>query len=356
MSETRSMTVHYLFRAVLLAGLAFYILYLVKNGSLVYYIAPRMEVYVKLAAVVMFVFALYQGFLTLQSFLGRAAEDSCDCGHTPSGSILGNVWLYGLFLLPLLLGFMLPDKLMASDVVAIKGISLGGTGKPVAVNGSGGGQPSGQAAASESDSAGNDGGSLAGEEANGAGQAAGQELSAETAAGGGSERSGIAAPASSSTDSELERLFEGDGFNEPYLALARKLYRQDKITITENGFMELLTAVDLFLDRYVGKQMEMVGFVYREPDMAANQFVVSRLAMMCCSADSSPYGVLVESAGANALEKDSWVKIVGTIGKTTYRDIEIMKLSATSIKRVEAPATPYVYPYYEDFEDLADPG
>lgn len=351
MSETRSMTVHYLFRAVLLAGLAFYILYLVKNGSLVYYIAPRMEVYVKLAAVVMFVFALYQGFLTLQSFLGRAAEDSCDCGHMPSGSILGNVWLYGLFLLPLLLGFMLPDKLMASDVVAIKGISLGGSGKPAAAGRPGGEQPTGQAGLA-SDPAGNDEGSLSGEEANGAGLG----LGAETAAGGSSDRAGIAVPASSRTDSDLERLFEGDGFNEPYLALARKLYRQDKITITENGFMELLTAVDLFLDRYVGKQMEMVGFVYREPDMAANQFVVSRLAMMCCSADSSPYGVLVEGAGANALEKDSWVKIVGTIGKTTYRDIEIMKLSATSIKRVEAPATPYVYPYYEDFEDLADPG
>ncbi|TMV49474.1 TIGR03943 family protein [Paenibacillus mesophilus] len=326
MIGSRSLTVHYLFRAVIMAGFCFYILHLVKSGSLVYYIAPRMEMYVKCAAIALFVIALYQGFLGLRSFLGKSGTP-CECEHMPSGSIVRNLWLYGLFLLPLTLGFLLPDKLMGSDVVAMKGMNLSGASGAAKADGKAAGPPDAavQAPAVKT-----------------------PELSASAVT------ADTRAETRSSSDEELKRLFPSDGFSEPYVSLGMKLYKQDRIVIKETGFMELLTAVDLFLDRYVGKKMEITGFVYREPDMREDQFVVSRLSMMCCSADSSPYGVLVESAAAKTLKKDSWVKIVGTIGTTKYRDNEIMRLNATSIESIQAPETPYVYPYYDEFEKLAD--
>ncbi|TNJ63233.1 TIGR03943 family protein [Paenibacillus hemerocallicola] len=343
MVENRSLTVHYLFRAVIMAGFSFYVLHLVKAGSLVYYIAPRMEVYVKCAAIALFVIALYQGFLGLRSFFGKA-EAACDCEHAPPASIVRNIWLYGLFLLPLTLGFLLPDKLMGSDVVAMKGMNLSGGNGAAKAGGRAAG--SGTAAAGQTASA----GAVQAPES----VAPEQPVSAEEAAAKGGVSSAAGTGTSPTADEELKRLFEADDFSKPFVSLGIKLYKQDRIVIKENGFMELLTAVDLFLDRYIGKKMEITGFVYREPDMKENQFVVSRLAMMCCSADSSPYGVLVEGATAKTLSKDAWVKIVGTIGTTKYKDIEIMKLDATSIESIQAPETPYVYPYYEDFEKLAD--
>lgn len=327
MVGNRSLTVHYLFRAVIMAGFSFYILHLVKAGRLVYYIAPRMEMYVKCAAIALFVIALYQGFLGLRSFFGKSGTP-CECGHMPAGSIVRNIWLYGLFLLPLTLGFLLPDKLMGSDVVAMKGMNLSGT--------NGAAKADDRAAVT----------SVAAVQAPAA--AAPEQSASPVSADKGAETR------SAPSDDELKRLFPGGGFSEPYVSLGMKLYKQDRIVIKENGFMELLTAVDLFLDRYIGKKMEIAGFVYREPDMKEDQFVVSRLSMMCCSADSSPYGVLVESATAKTLQKDSWVKIVGTIGTTKYKDIEIMRLNATSIESIQAPETPYVYPYYDEFEKLAD--
>jgi uncharacterized repeat protein (TIGR03943 family) len=335
MVGNRSLTVHYLFRAVIMAGFSFYILHLVKAGSLVYYIAPRMETYVKCAAIALFVIALYQGFLGLRSFFGKAGTP-CECEHMPTGSIVRNIWLYGLFLLPLMLGFLLPDKLMGSDVVAMKGMNLSGT--------SGTAKADSRAAAP----------SVAVVQAP---AAAGSEQSASAAVAQGDRSSSAAgggAAMRSSSDDELKRLFPADNFSEPYVPLGMKLYKKERIVIKDNGFMELLTVVDLFLDRYIGKQMEITGFVYREPDMKEDQFVVSRLSMMCCSADSSPYGVLVESAAAKTLKKDSWVKIVGTIGTTKYKDNEIMRLNATSIESIQAPETPYVYPYYDEFDKLAD--
>jgi uncharacterized repeat protein (TIGR03943 family) len=351
MVENRSLTVHYLFRAVIMSGFSFYVLHLVKAGSLVYYIAPRMEVYVKCAAIALFVIALYQGFLGLRSFFGKA-EAPCDCEHAPPASLVRNIWLYGLFLLPLTLGFLLPDKLMGSDVVAMKGMNLsGGNGAAKA-----GGRAAGPSAAIEASGtveAGQTASAGAVQAPAPASAASGQTASAEAEAGGGVSPA-AGAGASPAADEELKRLFVADELSAPYVPLGMKLYKRERIVIQENGFMELLTAVDLFLDRYIGKKMEITGFVYREPDMKENQFVVSRLAMMCCSADSSPYGVLVESATAKTLGKDAWVKIVGTIGTTKYKDIEIMKLDATSIESIQAPETPYVYPYYEDFEKLAD--
>ncbi|MEF3306355.1 TIGR03943 family putative permease subunit [Paenibacillus sp. GYB003] len=347
MAERRSLTAHYWFRAFIMSGFAFYILHLTKTGRLMYYIAPRMEVYVKCAAIGLFVFALYQGFLGLRSFFGKDGEP-CDCGHEPPRSIVRNVWLYGLFLLPLTLGFLLPDKLMGSDIAAMKGMNLGGgIGGVARADKTGGvGEAASAGGAAADANAGVDAGPSAQGPAPGVSAAdpTGSAPGSETWA----ERPGAA------VGDELDKLFAADDFNKPFVGLGKKLYAKEKIVIKEEGFMELLTTVDLFLDRYIGKTMELTGFVYREPDMADNQFVVARLAMQCCSADSSPYGVMVESPMAKKLGKDQWVKLVGTIGKTKYNDNEIMKLDASSIQNVQAPETPYVYPYFEAFEELAD--
>ncbi|MDF2725404.1 MAG: hypothetical protein K0Q59_5081 [Paenibacillus sp.] len=314
MEEKRSLTAHYVFRTVILAGFAFYVLYLVKSGRLTYYIAPRMDVYVKGAAVALFVFALYQAFLGLRSFFGKE-EASCDCGHVPPRSAFGSIWLYGLFLLPLTLGFLLPDKLMGSDIVSIKGMNLSsGTVKAES-----------RAVTASSPP-----------------EAAKKPVGEE----------GTSADGDKTVDANA--LFAEDESKNAFAALGKKLYAKDRITIKDEGFMELLTTVDLFLDGYVGKQMELTGFVHREPDMKGSQFVVARLAMMCCSADTSPYGVLVQSAMGNGLDKDAWVKVTGTIGTTNYRGNKIMVLDATSIRKVDAPESPYVYPYFDEFVKLAD--
>jgi Predicted membrane protein len=114
---------HNWIRAGFLAAFAFLILYLDRLGQLPLYIAPRMELYVKLSAIVLNAAAVHQVFLAL----GRKphSADCEDCGHDHSHhnhdhhdhhdhdhdhsmSLLKSIVVYGLFLLPLLLGFLLP--------------------------------------------------------------------------------------------------------------------------------------------------------------------------------------------------------------------------------------------------------
>ncbi|TVY06943.1 TIGR03943 family putative permease subunit [Paenibacillus cremeus] len=320
MQEDRNYTLHYLLRAGIMVGLSFYISHLVKSERLLYYIAPQMTIYVKIAAILLFLIAAYQVVLAFRSMGGFIAQ-ACGCEHLPSRSTVMNVLIYTMFLCPLLLGFLLPDKVMGSDVASLKGMNLNASTVQKS-------PPSSAVAESNLPVAG------------------------PTAPAPAVVAVASTDKVSDSEDMKLKELFKSDKFTEVYAKLGMQLYKKDTIQVKEQGFMEILTAVDLYMDAFVGKKMEISGFVYREEGMPQNQFVVSRLAMSCCSADASPYGVLVESPIAKEFTKDTWVKLTGVIGKTTHDGNEIMKIDAKSIGKIKASDTPYVYPYTDEFDKL----
>ncbi|WP_199614316.1 TIGR03943 family putative permease subunit [Paenibacillus alkalitolerans] len=295
------MTLHYLIRAIISAGFSIYILYLVKNGLLQYYIAPRMELYVRIAAVGLIMIAVYQAFAAFAAVRGEAID--CDCDHTPSPSILRNITAYGLLIAPLLFGYFLPDTALGSALAEKKGIVLS-VGDSVS-------SQSKQAAKPPA--------------------AAEQTLDPKLA-----------------TDEKLKEMFlTGDAYTDQYANFAVSLYKQDTIVIEESSFLEASTAIDLFMDRFAGKKIQIEGFVYREDTMANDQFVVARMAMECCSADSTPYGFLVLSKSAAVYPEDSWVRVTGTINSTDWDGIQIVSIETGDIEKIPAPDTPYVYPNYD---------
>lgn len=304
MEQERSNTPHYWIRAIILLGYTFYITELVSSGNLIYYIAPRMMPYVKFASILLFGMAMVQVYLALHSKREENMYDQvCDCEPIPARSKVINMGIYSLFIAPLLLGFILPDTAMGSSVASIKGMNLG-------------------ADASLS-----------------------QNLVKTTT---------NTKPLVTKDDTALKEMFPADQFTEDYAILAMKLYDKELITIAEEGFMELLTSIDLYIDNFIGKKVTMTGFVYREDDMLPNQFVISRLAMQCCSADTAPYGIMVESDTANQYAEDTWVEVTGIIGKTTYNANTIMKIDGEQLVMTEPSTTPYIYPYFEDLMDLGN--
>lgn len=298
MEHNRKLTGHYLLRAAILAGFAMYILYLVRSDNILFYIAPRMIIYVKLSAIGFYAIAVYQIFHAIHSYFGKKID--CDCDHSPSRSWVRNSAAYSLFILPLLLGFSLPDSAMGSALAAKRGVNLGSsqtTTLNVNVN----------------------------KPAAGQGQA--------------------------EVDPKLQALFKADKYNEGFAQLGMKLYKKELIEVKEEGFIEILSSLDLFMNNFIGKKIEISGFVYHEDDMKANQFVVARFSISCCTADGSPFGMMVQSTQAQKFAKDTWVKITGTINKTTYNGIEIMTLIADKVEKTNASRTPYVYPNYDYIGD-----
>ncbi|HEY0827550.1 MAG TPA: TIGR03943 family protein [Bacilli bacterium] len=303
MNSDRSRSWHYGLRACILFGFAMFIVFLVKSDNILYYIAPRMIIYVKLAALGLYAISVYQGYLAVQTLRGKEAD--CSCDHPPSSSKFKNTILYSLFIIPLLLGFLVPNSVMGSALAAKKGVNLS------------------------------------------------------------SSNSVKTPPATSSpnirTEEEIDKtimeenlgadqlgeMFKSDQFTELYAKQGKQLYASDLIEIKDDIFIETLTTLDLYMDNFIGKKLEVSGFVYREDTLPENQFVVARFAIQCCSADAAPYGVLVELPRAKNYSDDTWVKVSGIISKANMHDMDILKLDVQSIEKIEVPANPYVYPNYE---------
>lgn len=120
MNDARSIRFHYGLRAVILLAFALYIGQLVQKDALHYYIAPKLAIWVQLCPIPLTLMALS---LTIQALFGKG-NALCDCEHRLPHSIFKSTALYGLFLFPLLLGFLLPDRALGSMAAAKKGISL----------------------------------------------------------------------------------------------------------------------------------------------------------------------------------------------------------------------------------------
>ncbi|WP_171686691.1 TIGR03943 family putative permease subunit [Paenibacillus planticolens] len=326
MSQVRLISFHYFFRTLILLGFSSYIVVLAKSDALQFYIAPRMMIFVKVAAVVLYIIACFQGYMALRAYWGKPV--TCECEQPVSRSAWRNTAAYGLLILPLLIGFLLPDTALSSAMVAAKGMNLSAAKtsitKPSIPSGE---NPSGQ-------------GETAAPASTPAPAIAPSVSNSET-------------PAVAETDADLQKLFHADNeWDEDFAKIGMILYKKDTIVVKPEIYMEILSSIDLFKQNFIGKKIELSGFVYREDNMPSNQFVVGRFAVSCCSADATPYGVMIDFPTAQTYPKDMWVKVTGTIQNGSYNDNDIFVIKATNIEKIAAPSSPYIYPNFEPLKEL----
>lgn len=127
----------------------------------------------------------------------------------------------------------------------------------------------------------------------------------------------------------------------------RELELQDGVLVMDNAnFYLALMEVYEKIEQYDGTKVELVGFVFRDSELfAENEFVPARFLMTCCVADMVPVGFLCRYEGAKELPLDSWVKVTGVIAKAQYQGNEIPIIQAEEIESAEKPQNDYVYPY-----------
>ncbi|OCT13898.1 TIGR03943 family protein [Paenibacillus pectinilyticus] len=332
---------HYFLRTAILLGFSSYIVYLVRSDALQFYIAPRMMFYDKIASVILYVIAVFQGYVALRAYWGRPV--ACECEQPVTRSSMRNTVAYGLLILPLMIGFLLPDTALNSTMVAAKGINLSagtsGFAKPKVTSAAELiSTPSPTAISSDNP----------------------YNLPSQPKPATSDKTTPFAQPTAapealpvSQQDAEIAKLFQpSDAWNEDFAKIGVILYKKDRIVVDPEIYMEILSTIDLFKDNFIGKQIELTGFVYREEQMETNQFVVGRFAVSCCSADASPYGVLIDFPTAQNYPKDMWVKVTGTIQNGHYNGNDIFKIAATHIEKIAAPSSPYVYPNFEPLQVL----
>lgn len=345
-NQQRATVLHHVVRTVILLGLAVYIAFLVESDTLQLYIGIRIRPLVKISSLIVYALAVIQGFIAYRAYRGSIIECEC-CSGAKEKSWLQSGFLYGMLALPLLLGFTLPDTVLGGSFASKKGMILGAATTPNL-----GDMYAKQQAAMSGSTAGNNSNGAAGD----AGNATNDESSDTSPSADSGERKSeqIAAPAEASGISADPVFIGADAFEEELAVLAERLYAQPIIEVRTDIYMEILTTIVTFQEQFAGKEIELTGFVYREKNLDKNQLVVGRIAVQCCTADATPYGVLTEFPEASGFADDTWVKLKGTLGQTQYNGNTIIKVEVTESEVIPAPDNPYIYPNY-DFLNVSIP-
>jgi putative membrane protein len=98
------------------------------------------------------------------------------------------------------------------------------------------------------------------------------------------------------------------------------------------------------LEQYEGETANVIGFVYRDPRLPADRFIASRFAVTCCVADAFALGMQVEWPENASLGVDEWVQVKGPLRIIEQDGRKIPLIVAESVRPVEAPAQPYLFP------------
>lgn len=118
----------------------------------------------------------------------------------------------------------------------------------------------------------------------------------------------------------------------------------DFIKVDDSNYVSMLYDICDRMDAYDGKEIELLGFVYKEDKFSNKQFVIGRYLMSCCTADLELIGLMGEYDGASALKNDNWISVKGVIEKGTYDGEPIPVIKIQEINNIPPPKDEYVYP------------
>ncbi|MCM3142090.1 TIGR03943 family protein [Brevibacillus sp. MER 51] len=326
--DQKNLKRHHIMRSLILSGITALLAYLILSETLSYYLAPRLHMF---SYVTLVILALLTIVSIRQIFVGSSVYD-CDCEeqHKVPRTPIGSLLVYGLFVLPIVMGFVMPDKILGSDVAQKRGITLLSNDVRKLADVTANANVNANAAENVKQ------------------KAEGKEDAEQSVEPQPEATNQVAIPPVQATDDEqLRQRFSNEGFGDFYTDIAVFLHKQPVIELNDKVFLDGLTTMELYAKEFAGKELETMGFVYRQPDFTKQQFVVARFSVTCCTADSSVYGVLVEKEDANKWKKDSWVKVRGKLELRQVDGYDMLVLKASQVEAVSAPKDPYVYYSFE---------
>ena len=97
---------------------------------------------------------------------------------------------------------------------------------------------------------------------------------------------------------------------------------------------------------YAGSTATVEGFVVQNPELGlpADQLMLARYVLKCCTADAGGVGMPVVWANPSQYAADTWVRVTGTITVESRTGVPRALLVATSVVPIEPPMRPYLLP------------
>jgi putative membrane protein len=93
-----------------------------------------------------------------------------------------------------------------------------------------------------------------------------------------------------------------------------------------------------------GEPVNVIGFVYQDPRLAENQFLVGRFLITCCTADAFVVSMVVNWPDADTLPSNQWVQVIGKLAFEEMDGTLQPLVQADTVQKVGEPAQPYLFP------------
>lgn len=107
--------------------------------------------------------------------------------------------------------------------------------------------------------------------------------------------------------------------------------------LTDSNFIVKFAKIQRNPQDYIGKEIELEGFLVHHPLMDHDKYLIARYAIVCCAADAQVLGFAV--LDQPAYPDDTWIKLRGKIAA----DQQNLYLKVIRVQRLETPANPYLY-------------
>lgn len=116
------------------------------------------------------------------------------------------------------------------------------------------------------------------------------------------------------------------------------------VTIQDEQFAKWYQDINQDMEKYDGKTLKFKGQVFRMGNFAKNEFVPARYAMVCCTADLQPCGILCRSGGdISKYQENNWVWVTGKIKIEKYHGQTMPVCYVSKIEKAEKAQVLYIY-------------
>lgn len=95
--------------------------------------------------------------------------------------------------------------------------------------------------------------------------------------------------------------------------------KEETLIVNESNPM-VLDDVRIHPEKYIGRKLEVSGFICKESYLNEKQFIIGRIIMDCCAADSKVVGIIGEYDKAYDLNENEKIIAKGIIGISTIKD------------------------------------
>ncbi len=114
-------------------------------------------------------------------------------------------------------------------------------------------------------------------------------------------------------------------------------------TITDEGFAKWYQDINQDMKRYEGKTLKFKGQVFRMKGFAKNEIVPVRYAMVCCTADLQPCGILSRGGNVAKYKDNDWVWVTGKVKIENFQGQTMPVCYVTKIEPADPAKVLYIY-------------